>query len=535
MDSTHNCICKHGLQLSKKVLGSATVSVIKKSLIFKPDVIPSFVHVSVPEYHLYLENDTYLYVPRFWGVEKLGDPSSVALPNGKKMVGKMVAEFSLLPHQKPIWKAVRKHYGDKVIGGGGIISLPCGYGKTAMAILTAVWLGRRTLVVVHKEFLLDQWVESIKRFTSCTVGRIQGSKFEVGDFTIGMLQTLSGRAFKEGFTHEVFSQFGTVIVDEAHHIGALKFSQSLPLIHTKYMIGLSATPTRADGMSTVIEASIGPVFLSIKRTGNNKLVVKRLICDSKEWKTETRPDARGKEIKDTVKMRGNLCRDKRRTLLLVKLILKVYENEARQLIVFSSLREHLKTIERMLLDVSGDKDLSVGFYWGAGKTSKKQHKKDLENASKCRIVLSTYDMASEGLDIPTLNTLIFASPASEKADATDQAVGRILRRFHKTTRPLVIDVVDKVGNFIRHSESRVRYYRSTDYEVNVSFCHIDNEKEEYLNEVVEEVVNVKPYVPTKTVKKKVIDEDEEDEEEEEEKEDTKKVERKDRWKTKSVF
>ena len=122
--------------------------------------------------------------------------------------------------------------------GGGIISLPCGDGKTCLSIYLFAQLKVKTLVLVHKAFLMDQWKESITKFTNARIGEIRQSKIEIEDkdIVIAMLQTLSSS--KKVFPKDAFDEFGFTITDEAHHIAAPSFSRALPIITSKYMLGL---------------------------------------------------------------------------------------------------------------------------------------------------------------------------------------------------------------------------------------------------------------------------------------------------------
>ena len=111
--------------------------------------------------------------------------------------------------------------------GGGVLQVYCGYGKTALAIKIAIDLGGRTLVVVHKEFLMDQWIDSIKKFTGkkVKIGIIQQDTVEIddNDFVIAMLHTL----YKKDFPKNTFDSFNMCIIDECHHIAAEVYSRAL--------------------------------------------------------------------------------------------------------------------------------------------------------------------------------------------------------------------------------------------------------------------------------------------------------------------
>jgi superfamily II DNA or RNA helicase len=143
--------------------------------------------------------------------------------------------------------------------GHGVLSLPCGYGKTTVSLAIACKLGYRTMIVVHKQFLADQWRERIQQFCpGATIGIVQQDKKETDrDFVIAMLQSLS---LKE-YSFSDFDSIGTLIVDEAHHICAKVFSQSLFKMCPKHIFGLSATPERKDGLTKVLHWFMGPTFL----------------------------------------------------------------------------------------------------------------------------------------------------------------------------------------------------------------------------------------------------------------------------------
>ena len=126
---------------------------------------------------------------------------------------------------------------------GRILTVPCGYGKTVMSLWCASQVGRKTLIVVHKEFLMNQFRSEIERFLpSARIGKIQGTVCDVEDkdIVIGMLQSL----VLKDYPKEMFQQFGMVIFDECHHLAAEVFSQVLMFVGCWRMLGLSATPDR---------------------------------------------------------------------------------------------------------------------------------------------------------------------------------------------------------------------------------------------------------------------------------------------------
>ena len=145
----------------------------------------------------------------------------------------------------------------------------------------AVQLQRRFLIIVDKEFLMNQWKSEIENFMEgARVGILQANKAQIEadkyDITICMIQTICRRDFPDGF----FDQYGFTIFDECHHLGASYFCQALKKIQTKAMLGLSATPDRDDGLTCVFEAFLGdPVYKNTQRAPDKEAVVKAIKSD----------------------------------------------------------------------------------------------------------------------------------------------------------------------------------------------------------------------------------------------------------------
>ena len=148
--------------------------------------------------------------------------------------------------------------------GGGLLEIDTGLGKTVIALNILTKLNVKTLIIVHKEFLMNQWIERIEEFIpTAKVGKIQGSKKDIEgkEIVIGMLQSLS----MKDYDYELFNSFGLTIIDEVHHMGAEVFSQALYKVVTKYMLGLSATMDRKDGLTSVFKMFIGDIIHKEKK------------------------------------------------------------------------------------------------------------------------------------------------------------------------------------------------------------------------------------------------------------------------------
>jgi len=228
---------------------------------------------------------------------------------------------------------------NEIEGGGGIISVPCGYGKTVLALYILTKLKVKTLVVVHKEFLMNQWKERIEEFIpEARVGKIQGPviKTENKDIVLGMLQSISMIEYND----DVFKDFGFVIFDECHHLSAEVFSKAMRKISPKYILGLSATIKRADGTQYVFKWYIGDVVYESPDEINDHRVETRLI----QYESEDEKYCKKQTIfNGTIcrpKMVNQICEYKERTELVLKYLYKYYD-QGRTILILSERRQHL--------------------------------------------------------------------------------------------------------------------------------------------------------------------------------------------------
>ena len=340
--------------------------------------------------------------------------------------------------------------------------------NTIISLYFVCKLMKKTLVIVHKEFLLNQWVDRIKfAIPDAKIGIIQADKCNVdADIVLGMLQTISMKQFPP----DTFDDFGHVIIDECHRIPSRVFSQALQKINSKYMLGLSATPNRKDGLTKVLKSYIGDICFSMKSHDKNSVLVERYILESApndDYNKEV-VTYRGRVMMPT--MLNNICTYYNRTKLIIQLIKdKINENEKRQILVLSDRKQQLEDIYIKIKGV----DIDVGYYVGGMK------KNDLKNSESCKVLLGTYPMANEGLDIPSLNALILASPKSDIV----QSIGRIVRQKHEDVEPLIIDMVDIFSIFDGQSRKRMSLYKKKNFIIKNIHYDLDYEKIEKIEEI----------------------------------------------------
>lgn len=453
----HAYLGKKGYTIPKQHICSEELAHLYEELNVKPEV--HGVHYGVPQdqvqFPVYRENDKKIYVPRFYGIERYGLPMKSEIQVGDSI--EVDFPKPLRDYQENIVDIYMKHVGAAIVqnsehtGGGGILEVPCGRGKTVMALKLISLLKKKTLIIVHKEFLMNQWIERANEFLpGVKIGKIQGSTFDVEgkDIVLGMLQTLYDKAFPEN----AFSSFGLTIVDEVHRIGSEQFSKTLLRTITPMMLGISATVDRKDKLTKVLYMFIGPKIYSEEREDDDPVCVRGLeyISSDPEF-NETLYDFRGQAKYSS--MITKLCDFNRRNDFIIQVLADLIEESATldtnaQIMVLS----HNKSLLKYLFEgIQHRKFATVGYYVGGMKQC------DLQETEGKQIVLATYAMAAEALDIKTLSILLMATP---KTDIT-QSVGRILRVKHKS--PIVVDIVDRHEVFQNQWNQRKRFYKKCNY------------------------------------------------------------------------
>jgi len=426
------------------------VEQVRKLLTVKPYVPTVFVNPkAVPKYKVYKETEDSLYLPKHYGIETYGPIESSTRNVAQTPDEYWTFKGSLRDAQLPVVNSFLKPEPHD-----GILSLHTGGGKTVCALYIASQLRLPTLVIVHNSFLRDQWLERVHMFLPhARIGKIQGEVCEIDgkDIVIAMLQTLS---MKE-IPISTFKPLGLVIVDECHHIASEVFVQALPKVTSKYMLGLSATPTRKDGLIHVAHWFLGPLLYN-SDTGSKEDT--DIQVEVYEYENE---DPVFNEIiynhqgvMFTSLMINKLTGEAGRTKWLTEIIEDVLgESTERQMLVLTDRVQHTQDLLDTLPETLKEQAAILS-------TSVKADKRAEYCATK-RILIATYAMCKEGFDVPTLNTLLMATPRPD----IDQVVGRILRveKSARKIHPLIIDIVDP--QFRRQFQERNALYKKRRYQV----------------------------------------------------------------------
>ena len=442
-------LSRNGYSIKKSVFKENEISEIKKELtVCVENRMFDFLEPKI--YNLYLENKNKLYLPKYYGLQKFGIPKRNIIGTGEKRKN-MTFSGEIRENQLIQINAFMETINDP-LKMGGIISIGCGGGKSVIAIYIACLLKLKTLFISHKDFLNVQFAERIKMFSpNSKIGKIKQNIIDIQDkdFVVASLQSI---AMKD-YPNEIFQDFGLVIIDECHHTSAEVFSQALVKTCSPYTLGLSATLNRKDGLRKVFEWFIGKCVIkpTFKTDDNNVLVKTLKFNDNSLEYSQTLTNKFNNKI-NAVGMLSQICNFKPRIEFISKVILENMEKN-RKLIILSERKELLKELYELLKN----NIYSIGYYVGGMKQNK------LDESATKDIILATFQLAQEGLDIPSLNMLLFASPISD----IEQSIGRILREKpeNRIHIPLIIDIVDDFSIFKNRFYKRLNFYKKKNYNI----------------------------------------------------------------------
>lgn len=316
---------------------------------------------------------------------------------------------------------------------GGLLQAATGSGKTITALSLIATLKTPTIVLLHKTDLVEQWKNRINEFlpdAKVKLVRQNELDFYGADIVLGMYQTVLSR-YETLRDKGLFSAFGLCIHDEVHHVGADTLCLATTLFKPRYRFGLSATiGSRRDGFDNAYFWNLGNVLTKMrseKLTGMYYQIGYKPLISVPTFKS-------GKV--NLGKMITVLTKQPARNNFIVGEVLKA-RDAGRKILVLTDRREHAHT----LVNKMNEKLLNDVGYSDAGLFLGNMKQEELDEATKKSIMVASYGIASEGTDIPELDTLFLTTPRSD----IHQSVGRILRVYKEKKKPIVVDLVDKVS------------------------------------------------------------------------------------------
>jgi superfamily II DNA or RNA helicase len=486
-----------GYAIRKSFLNEKQVELIQKQCTVEPITDDRFGVKKESKFKIYLESPERYYLPREWAINHFGQADENLLSEGCDLSDE-ASKFVGKPYD----------YQTDIINmylnspRNGLICVPCGKGKTFMALNIASQIKKRFLIIVDKEFLMNQWKNEIKNLMpNIRIGILQGDTCQVGtevidspepsinelkeflkesklkvsgtrselierlnkadikfkkphtsvtyEVTICMIQTLCLRDFNINF----FRDYGFTIFDECHHLGAQYFSKTLQKVQTRKMLGLSATPKREDGLTKVFEMFLGkPIYWEKVRDPDPTVQVKavHITCQDPNY-LKVPYDYKNDII--IARLITYIVECKERNQEIVRWIHEICANKNRKLLILSARIEHLRVLDSMV-----NSEITRGYYIGGMKEEERE-----TGAANSQLLLASYSMASEAMNIKALNAVILASPRSN----VEQSTGRILRVriSERVVEPLIIDIIDPHEPTRSQWKRRLVYYNKCKYNI----------------------------------------------------------------------
>lgn len=336
---------------------------------------------------------------------------------------------------------------------GILVAVP-GFGKTVVAAAIIAKRKVNTLIIVHRQQLLEQWVEKLSALLSLpneAIGQIGGGKTKVTGFIdIAMLQSINS---KQGIKSFVV-QYGQIIVDECHHIAAYSFEKIMRGLRAKYVLGLTATPSRKDGLHPIIEMQCGPISCRISEKQQAK--VQRFTHYL--LRRETNFFSESTDIQHLYK---EMINDSKRNDLIFDDVLQALEQGCKPIIITERVAHAQQLAKRFEPFVKHVIVLT-------GRGSKKERQSVLKKlaslpADSEALILATGKYIGEGFDETRLNALFLTMPISWKG-ILQQYVGRLHREHLNKTHVRVYDYIDaRVPVLQRMFDRRMKSYHAMGY------------------------------------------------------------------------
>lgn len=367
---------------------------------------------------------------------------------------KYCSDISLYPYQE---KAVNEAIRAK----NGVIVMPCGAGKTQTALELISRIGGKTLWLTHTQDLLNQSMNRAKSVLSIpqsTYGTITGGKVNIGTgITFATVQTMAKIDLAD-----LKNSFDVIAVDECHKaVGSptrvMQFYKVLSSLSCRYKFGLTATPKRADGLQKSMFALLGGIIHEVP-----KEEVKNTTCD-----VNVRLIPTGYMPNYDVVLAGD------GTINYASLVDDLTHNDDRFELVLNNIKDlkcaivlanRVEYLERLEKEYPG-KSICLSSL-GNSKTAKQIRKNALNslNNGELDCIFATYQLAKEGLDVPNLRYVVFATPEKDETTVV-QSAGRVGRKADDKPYGTVIDFTDTFGMFKGWTKKRQGYYKKLEYNI----------------------------------------------------------------------
>ncbi|OCL93979.1 DEAD/DEAH box helicase [Aliarcobacter thereius] len=337
--------------------------------------------------------------------------------------------YTLRPEQDDAIREILKY-------DSSICVAPPGFGKTLIGAKIFEQRAVKTLIIVNKNMLLEQWISRFVDYFGYSkkdIGYLGKGQNKLNtNLDVATMQSLNNNS-------ELIENYTQVIVDECHHIPALTFEQIIKNFKGRYILGLSATPNRKDELDPILYQQLGQISYEYKkpRTHTNRLKIVRTNFTS--------------NLDNYASIVNELILDEDRNK---EIISAIKENKDRKILLLSDRIEHINILEKFL------EEEQLEFVSVHGSQNKKEQVENMQKVKSSSLILATSSFFGEGIDFPHLNTILFATPISYYGRLI-QYLGRIGRGNQEC---LAIDFLDSKNAMLNSSyKKRVEGYKQMHY------------------------------------------------------------------------
>ena len=350
----------------------------------------------------------------------------------------------------------------------GVIIMPCGSGKTQTALELVARLRKKTLWLTHTHELLKQ---SLERAQSCfglpfdEYGTIISGKINVGKaITFATIQTMVN------IDLEPYRDYwDVIIVDECHKaVGTptklMMFYKVVSSLNAAHKYGLTATPNRNDGLERCMYALLGGKLCEVpeEAVARNTVPIKVWQYESEIYKPNMGAVLRPDGTLDFVKLINDLCHNPERNADIARLVNQMNQ-QGKTCLVLSDRIEHLEILRKAV-----GEDYTMQIYSMSGTKAAREARKnciDQLRDRKIRCLFATYQLAKEGLDIPTLDCVVLATPKKDRITVI-QSCGRCGRKAPGKEAGYVIDYVDTAFSILKnYGRTRKSIYKTKKFKI----------------------------------------------------------------------
>ena len=340
-------------------------------------------------------------------------------------------KFELRPSQQEIHDEVEDNC---------IINAKVGYGKTFTALAIAAKLQQKTLVVTHTVALRNQWEKEVVNTLGIKPGVIGSGKFNMDSHVVvANIQSLIKHVGR------ISREFGTVILDEMHHVSSPTFSKVIDAMFCRYKIGLSGTIERKDQKHVVFKDYFGSKLF--KPDKENTMVPEVHVINSGIYFSDSSGASWAEKI--NVLKESYLYKD------LVVALADKYASEGHKVIIVSDRVEFLRACNH---NSTYPSDLIIGEVKDRDEIIRKIFEDEIDQ------VWGTISLVSEGLSINPLSCLILATPLNNMP-LLEQLIGRIIREYPDKLKPVVVDIRLEGNTVSRQYNNRLGHYMKEGYEI----------------------------------------------------------------------